>query len=82
MKRHLLIIAICLLLGAVLNVAVVWGCALLLSADEVGTRETWTGDVPTPRDPGLLDRWLVVRECVLTEGVSSSRRSRHLHSSP
>ncbi len=27
MKRHLLIIAICLLLGAVVNVAVAWGCA-------------------------------------------------------
>ncbi len=27
MKRRLLIIAICLLLGAVVNVAVVWGCA-------------------------------------------------------
>lgn len=26
MKRPLLIIAICLLLGAVLNVAVAWGC--------------------------------------------------------
>ena len=29
MKRHLLIIAICLLLGAVANVAVAWGCAVL-----------------------------------------------------
>ncbi len=27
MKRHLLVIAICLLLGAVVNVAVAWGCA-------------------------------------------------------
>ena len=27
MKRRLLIIAICLLLGAVVNVAVAWGCA-------------------------------------------------------
>ncbi len=30
MKRHLLIIAICLLLGAVVNVAVAWGCAVWL----------------------------------------------------
>lgn len=30
MKRHLLIIAICLLLGAAVNVAVAWGCALWL----------------------------------------------------
>ncbi len=29
MKRPLLIIAVCLLLGAVVNVAVAWGCALL-----------------------------------------------------
>ena len=28
MKRRLLIIAICLLLGAVVNVAVAWGCAV------------------------------------------------------
>ncbi len=28
MKRRLLSIAICLLLGAVVNVAVAWGCAL------------------------------------------------------
>ena len=28
MKRHLLIIAICVLLGAVVNVAVAWGIAL------------------------------------------------------
>ena len=28
MKRHLLIIAIFLLLGAVVNVAVAWGCAV------------------------------------------------------
>ena len=37
MKRHLLIIAICLLLGAVLNVAVAWGAA------------TWSG--PSSIDP-------------------------------
>ncbi len=30
MKRHLLIIVVCLLLGAVVNVAVAWGCAVWL----------------------------------------------------
>ena len=33
MKRHLLIIAICLLLGAVVNVAVAWGCAAWIRAE-------------------------------------------------
>ncbi len=32
MKRHLLTIAMFLLLGAVVNVAVAWGCALWSSA--------------------------------------------------
>ncbi len=33
MKRRLLIIAICLLLGAVVNVAVAWGCAVFSPVD-------------------------------------------------
>ncbi len=52
MKRHMLI-TICLLLGAVVNVAVAWGCAMCVDVD-VGTykgvtafttEEAWTLDV-------------------------------------
>ena len=32
MKRRLLVIGICLLLGGVVNVSVAWGCALLAPA--------------------------------------------------
>ena len=38
MKRRLLIIVVCLLLGAVVNVAVAWGCALWSSATKVSIR--------------------------------------------
>ena len=48
MKRPLLIIAICLLLGAVVNVAVAWGCAVLLDPfvverDDRGAERTVRG---------------------------------------
>ena len=44
MKRRLLIIAICLLGGAVVNVAVVWGCAVCIQS--VKTTETGLSDWP------------------------------------
>lgn len=45
MKRHLLIIAICLLLGAVVNVAVAWGCAAFSDRPEgLGVPESWQVD--------------------------------------
>ncbi len=49
MKRHLLIIAICLLLGAVVNVAVAWGCGLWSPVDNtVVTSESESLTWPRP----------------------------------
>ncbi len=47
MKRHLLIIAVCLLLGVVVNVAVAWGCARWSNAGLGRTGDIW----PTKDDP-------------------------------
>ncbi len=47
MKRPLLIIGICLLLGAVVNVAVAWGCARWSNAGLGGAGVIW----PTKDDP-------------------------------
>ena len=43
MKRRLLIIAIFLLAGAVVNVAVAWGCALGISLADVSEGTAWRG---------------------------------------
>ncbi len=55
MKRRLLIIAICVLLGAVVNVAVAWGCALLSvkGAEQQGHKMV--------RCPWLTDIWCAPR---------------------
>ena len=58
MKRHLLIVAIFLLAGAVVNVAVAWGCAMCVDVHDVGkyvgtyrnpaavtTEDLWTLDI-------------------------------------
>ncbi len=60
MKHPLLIIAICLLLGAVVNVAVAWGCAVWSPVDITpGSSESelvkWPGPVPEGWPP--LDWW-------------------------
>ncbi len=64
MKRRLLTLAIFLLLGAVVNVAVAWGCAVWISYNDLfGTKITWSpqGDSPSMRwnvsliqQPGLV----------------------------
>jgi len=40
-KRHLLIVAVLLLAGAVVNVAVAWGCAILVDASRGFSRDSW-----------------------------------------
>ncbi len=63
MKRHLLIIAICLLLGAVVNVAVAWGCATWSALEVVSvslqeptkTEQRWWRQIyPTRAAPEAL----------------------------
>ncbi len=55
MKRHLLIIAIFLLLGAVVNVAVAWGCAILSEWPPLSLTDTdnpqWPRNVPAHWPP-------------------------------
>ncbi len=58
MKRRLLIIAVFLLLGAVLNVAVAWGCALL--APGTDTFERYSGVVDSRLSPLVGDADLVL----------------------
>ncbi len=52
MKRRLLIIAVCLLLGAVVNVAVAWGCAagtcLAMGGTSAGASESQWWDQRAP----------------------------------
>ncbi len=55
MKRRLLIIAICLLLGAVVNVAVAWGSALCVDVYDVGTYKGVTA--VTTEEHWTLDTW-------------------------
>ncbi len=59
MKRRLLIVAVFLLAGAVVNVAVAWGCALCVDVHDVGTY-VGTGRNPawvTTEDSWTLDIW-------------------------
>ncbi len=68
MKRRLLVIAICLLLGAVVNVAVAWGCALgqlFLAAEQTAIRlegdryRFWRVDVQRRRGAvRVVSAWL------------------------
>ena len=58
MKRRLLFIAVCLLLGAVVNVAVAWGCALL--APGTDTFERYSGVVDSRLSPLVGDADLVL----------------------
>ena len=75
MKRRLLIIAIFLLLGAVVNVAVAWGCALGL---DLSSAIMATG---TDGPDGLGDTW-VIRVWTRTGSVRvSSHRFVGVHSS-
>ena len=54
MKRRLVIIAVCLLLGAVVNVAVAWGCAILINPFGVEREMRW-GYWRADEDP--TSRW-------------------------
>ena len=58
MKRHWLVIAIFLLAGAVVNVAVAWGCAVAINIDE-DARQSYSvwmenGSINTLRMPGAV----------------------------
>ena len=55
MKRPLLIIAVCLLAGAVVNVAVAWGCARWpRSANSIGSEDHQV--LPSSRDVGWWNK--------------------------
>ena len=72
MKRRLLIIAVVLLAGAVLNVAVAWGCALAL--DPMKGRET-NGIASTTREWWMVARItrLGVTIVISTRGAPTAR---------
>ncbi len=61
MKRHLLIIAVCLLLGAVVNIAVAWGCVERSELRTVGwgfatpeEQEFWENHLARDGDMGVV----------------------------
>ncbi len=73
MKRHLLIIGICLLLGAVVNVAVAWGCVVLAAKSPIPLSFV-DEDADWPRD--VPDHWPPC--CDILEG---SALALHVHGS-
>ena len=82
MKRRLFIAAIFLLAGAVVNVAVAWGCAAWLwpeEAEEVVMR--WADSVGGPRGGGRYWRVTVYSipglAAVALSGSTVSKRSEH-----
>ncbi|MEE8153361.1 MAG: hypothetical protein V3T53_00205 [Phycisphaerales bacterium] len=57
MKRRLLIVAIFLLAGSVVNVAVAWGCAAWIDVRPSRPRTGWQDDASLSRDLG----WVIKR---------------------